>query len=651
LIEYNGLKLDPFQEEAIRRIDEGCSVLVSAPTGSGKTLIAEYALEKALREGTHIIYTAPIKALSNQKFRDFQKRWGSHIGLVTGDLSINPDSPAVIMTTEIFRNSIFDSPHRLDKVSHVIFDEIHYLDDDERGTVWEESIIFAPQHIKLIALSATIPNINQVVHWISSVRKSPLIVLHEPCRPVPLKHLLWMEHFGVANCKDLKQLEKGFDKSRRGKETLIDHLVKENRLPCLYFIFNRKGCEEQAERYSHRSLLTTDEQVRIIELFNRLCAQYELEPEKIRQLSQLVSCGVAYHHAGMLPTMKEVVEQLFTSGLIKLLFATETFAVGVNMPAKSVVFDEITKFDGIRRNFIRSRDYHQMAGRAGRRGIDPVGYAYLRLPPYGARASIIERITDEANIEEIKSQFNLSYSCILNLYHTLKENIYQAAQKSLSNYQAVRGKQKKASHFHQQRYNNVIDQLRRKIGLLNRMGYIHGQTLTEKGHIAKQVYSFELSLTEFIIQGVFNQLNSDQINLLLVALVYESKRRDWGKKFNYQIIRSIQKPALPIISRLLDEERKNGILPTVRLLDFKLASATYAWSTGAPFDDIINHTSVVDGDIIRTFRLAIQLVRQMLRLGRHNKWGQPLMDKFYSCFNKMSRDEVDAEKQLRQSAE
>ncbi|MFH1226924.1 MAG: helicase-related protein, partial [Planctomycetota bacterium] len=354
---------------------------------------------------------------------------------------------------------------------------------------------------------------------------------------------------------------------------------------------------------------------------------------------------------GMLPTMKEVVEQLFTSGLIKLLFATETFAVGVNMPAKSVVFDEITKFHRIRRTFIRSRDYHQMAGRAGRRNIDPVGYAYLRLPPYGARASVIERITDEANIEEIKSQFNLSYSCILSLYHTLKENIYQAAQKSLSNYQAGRGRQKKESHFSQSRYNNIIDQLRKKINLLNRLGYIRDKALTDKGLIAKQVYSFELSLTEFITQGVFNQLSPDQINILLVALVYESKRRDWGKKLDPQITRSIQRPALPIVIRLLDEERKVGITPSVRLLDFKLASATYAWSCGALFKDMIDHTSALDGDIIRTFRLSIQLVRQMLRLGRHNNWPQPLMNKFNICFSKMSRDEVDAEKQLRQSAE
>ena len=174
MIEYNGLKLDPFQESAIQHIDAGCSVLVAAPTGAGKTVIAEYALEKALRSGRHIIYTAPIKTLSNQKFRDFQKRWGNHIGLVTGDVSINPDAPARIMTTEIFRNTIFDDPARLSQVEYVIFDEIHFIDDEERGTVWEESIIFAPAHIKIIALSATVPNINQIARWIRTVRKTSL---------------------------------------------------------------------------------------------------------------------------------------------------------------------------------------------------------------------------------------------------------------------------------------------------------------------------------------------------------------------------------------------------------------------------------------------------------------------------------------------
>jgi superfamily II RNA helicase len=625
LIEYNGLKLDPFQESAIRHIDECCSVLVSAPTGSGKTIIAEYALEKALRAGKHIIYTAPIKALSNQKFRDFQKRWSDHIGLVTGDININPEAPVTIMTTEIFRNTIFDSPARLAKVDYVIFDEIHFIDDPERGTVWEESIIFAPPHIKILALSATVPNIQQIARWIRTVRQTPLVVMEETARPVPLKHLCWSDSFGIANLKDLHQMEKGI-KLRRNRMTLLEHLVAEDQLPCLHFIFHRKGCEEQAERQASRCLLSADEQARIMEMFNRLCRQYEVEPNKIRSLGRLISCGVAYHHAGMLPTLKEIVEQLFTSGLIKLLFATETFAVGVNMPAKSVVFDSISKFDGIRRTYLTSRDYHQMAGRAGRRGIDPVGFVYLKLPPAPVRASVIEHITSD-DLEPVKSQFNLSYNCILNLYHTLKDNIYTAAEKSLSNFQSHGGKHHHKSPVHQRRYRDVVNKLRQKLGLLNRLGYINNKTLTDKGLIARQIYSSELVLTEFLVQGFLAPLSPDQINILMVAIVFESRRRDWHKHFDHQILRAIHKPARRILDRIRAEENKFCILPPVKELDFKLSGAVYAWSSGALFENLRHFTSASEGDIIRTFRQALQLIRHLLRLARHHPAAGPLAEK------------------------
>ena len=204
---YKGLQLDPFQEEAIHAIDRNHSVLVTAPTGAGKTVLAEYAIEKCVEMGRRVIYTAPIKALSNQKYRDFYQVYGDQVGIVTGDVVLNQFAPVLLMTTEIFRNTIFDDITRLDDVEYVIFDEIHYINDIERGTVWEESIIFAPQNIKFVCLSATIPNINEFAEWMRSVREVEIDVIEELERPVPLEHHLYLEGYGVGNLEHLQRIQ------------------------------------------------------------------------------------------------------------------------------------------------------------------------------------------------------------------------------------------------------------------------------------------------------------------------------------------------------------------------------------------------------------------------------------------------------------
>ncbi|MCK4909675.1 MAG: DEAD/DEAH box helicase, partial [Planctomycetes bacterium] len=510
-MEYRGFKLDPFQEQAITAIDQDRSLLVAAPTGAGKTLIAEYALEKCIQQNKGIIYTAPLKALSNQKFRDFQKLYGSKIGIVTGDVSINPDAPAVIMTTEIFRNTIFDNSRRLDSVEYVIFDEIHFLDDEDRGTVWEESSIFAPRHIKMIALSATILNLNQLARWINKIRETELVVVEENERPVPLKHSLFMRYFGVGNLKDLRKLVKsgrdgqiqsirrvrsgdnsekicfrlpgGGHGGRRWKNHLLDHVQQVNQLPCLYFIFNRRECESRAEENLGRNLLNQTEQEKIVTLFQELAEKYQLNESDraVNFLKKLTSHGIAFHHAGMHPDLKEIVEQLFTTGLIKLIFTTETFALGINMPARSVVFDTLKKFDGWRETYLKTREYQQMAGRAGRRGIDERGYVYSNLPLPCFSYQSIERIMT-GEIEKIHSQFNLSYACILNLYRELKNNIYQACAKSFSNFQNRRPKRKKGHRRPgPNNYFQVVKQVSQKLILLERLGYIKNKNLTEKG--------------------------------------------------------------------------------------------------------------------------------------------------------------------------
>ena len=454
---YKGLQLDRFQEKAIAAINRDTSVIVTAPTGAGKTVIAEYAVEKCLKENQRVIYTAPIKALSNQKYRDFYAEYGEKIGIVTGDVVLNPYAQVLLMTTEIFRNTIFDDTERLQDVSYVIFDEIHYINDIERGTVWEESLIFAPQHIKFVCLSATIPNINPFTEWMQSVRDIDIEIVEELNRPVPLEHYLYFKDYGIGGVEHISALrnraqhdgrkrksDPSDDKTPRAlpsgftETSLIPHLRREKQLPCLYFCFSRRGCEENAMSLvfgSQLQLLDKGQTTEILKQFDEICLQFDIvEEKKIAEFRRLVSCGIAYHHAGMLPTLKEVVERLFTSGLIQLLFTTETFAVGINMPACSVVFDSLEKFDGIGFRHLKAAEYHQMSGRAGRRGIDTIGYVYAQIIPSYADSNEIQGVVSD-KIEPIESQFNLSYSSILNLYQKYGDDIYDVYTMSLSNHQ------------------------------------------------------------------------------------------------------------------------------------------------------------------------------------------------------------------------
>ena len=454
---YKGLQLDRFQEEAIEAINRDASVIVTAPTGAGKTVIAEYAVEKCIEENHRVIYTAPIKALSNQKYRDFYAEYGDKIGIVTGDVVLNPYAQVLLMTTEIFRNTIFDDIERLQDVSYVIFDEIHYINDIERGTVWEESLIFAPQHIKFVCLSATIPNINSFAEWMQGVRDINIEIVEELNRPVPLEHHLYFKEYGIGSTKHIPTIRSTAQHDTRKRKSntpddetapalptdfietkLIPHLRREKQLPCLYFCFSRKGCEVNANSLVYGSqlqLLDKRQQTQILEQFDELCIQFDIvEEKKIDEFRRLISCGIAYHHAGMLPTLKEVVERLFTSGLIQLLFTTETFAVGINMPACTVVFDSLEKYDGVGFRYLKAREYHQMAGRAGRRGIDTIGYVYAQIIPAYADSKEIRGVVAN-KIEPIESQFNLSYSSILNLYQKYGDDIYDVYTMSLSNHQ------------------------------------------------------------------------------------------------------------------------------------------------------------------------------------------------------------------------
>ena len=429
--------MDAFQEEAIDKLDSGAGVLVCAPTSSGKTVVAEYAIFRALAEGVQVIYTTPLKALSNQKFRDFQKVHGEElVGLVTGENNINDSAPIVVMTTEILRNVIYEDPDRLRNVSYVILDEVHYIDDFPRGSVWEEIVIQAPAHIKLVGLSATIGNYRELADWMSQNR-GHIDTVYTDRRPVELRlwlsiqnrlHPLFGPDGGVEQgtwAKASEEQEAAYRVNRfRSLPSndllhVLAELEKQRMLPAIYFIFSRRGCREALQRCAYHSLdLTTDAQKAAID---------EIAAHRLRSLNDageialynkmvdggMLRRGLAVHHAGLLPFHKELVEELFTEGLIKVVFATETLSLGINMPARAVVVSSFTKFDGVNFSNLTTGELTQLMGRAGRRGIDTLGHGIISKEADVEIGTIYEVAMGEGLV--IESKFLPNYNMVLNL--------------------------------------------------------------------------------------------------------------------------------------------------------------------------------------------------------------------------------------------
>ena len=344
---YRGFTLDPFQQQAVDFIDENKSVLVSAPTGVGKTLIADYIIEKIFREGGRVVYTAPIKALSNQKFREFKALVGPDaMGILTGDVVINPDAPILIMTTEIFRNMLQEDPERISDVRYVIFDEIHYIDDPERGSVWEESLIFMPSSMRFLGLSATIPNVDQLASWIEEVQDTKVEIVTHYERIVPLKHSLYERSLGFTTMgsvqkKHRRMLAASIDgKPDWPSTTHVDlvNAIKDNYLPCLFFTFSRRKCESNAiELGEVNDFLDKEGKAKVRHHRRSAGTLSEYSKRSLAPPQAASAQRIAYHHAGMLPVLKDVVEELFTHRLLSVLYCTETFAVGLNFPVRRCV--------------------------------------------------------------------------------------------------------------------------------------------------------------------------------------------------------------------------------------------------------------------------------------------------------------------------
>jgi len=620
---------DRFQQESIDYINAGHSVIVSAPTGAGKTAIAEHVIETCIQNKQGVIYTAPIKALSNQKFRDFDAKYPGHIGILTGDVSINQDASVLIMTTEIFRNKILDDPESLKKYSWIIFDEIHYIDNPERGTVWEESLMFLPIHMNILALSATIPNIDEFAKWLESIHKKDVKVVIESKRPVPLRFYYQCHNRIIDSWHDLRRA-----RERRPNKlaSIISYMRDKDGLPCIYFVFGRKRAEDLAfELYSFDFLKGTEKD-EVSALFADLCERFDLRSEpSAARLLPLVERGIAYHHAGMLPTLKEVIERLFASKLIKVIFTTETFALGINMPSRSVVFDELSKYYGRFIRCLKTRDFYQMAGRAGRRGMDKEGFVYSRVNLQRVRQEEVKRII-YGKPEEVHSQLNTSYATILSLYAKYRENLFEVYPLSFHSFQAGGNQQKKA-----------VALMDSKLNLLKDWDYIKPNKLTDKGLFARAVCGYELLLSELYAEGVFEGLDSISLGMIAVSTVFEPRR--------IQQLGSIPKAARPIkdaceeiYQKIRHKEAVSRIYPFSKPAHFHLAYPIFLWMHNESFSKIIQHSVTDEGGLVRYFRMAIQILREI----KDAPISPVLKDNLSKAIRLINRDVVDAEKQLRE---
>lgn len=443
----HGVNADRFQLEAMDAIDAGHHVVVAAPTGSGKTLPAEYAIGRALAAGSRAFYTTPLKALSNQKFRDLQRHYGeTRVGLLTGDTSHRPDADVVVMTTEVLRNMIYAESSELEHLGVVILDEVHFLQDTYRGPVWEEVIIHLPEHIALVALSATVSNSAELAEWIATVR-GPTESVVETTRPVPLEDYFMVDDLtndrvvfepmfadGSQNRSLLRLDEgsgarqRGYDRRRRtgggrrlaapDRAEVIEQLRRRDMLPAIVFVFSRAQCEQAATNCVDAGLVLcdADERERIAAIITERLSGLDpadLDVLDVTGFERRLYAGIAAHHAGMVPPFKEVVERCFADGLVKVVFATETLAVGVNMPARSVVIEKTTKYNGDHHVSLSPGEFTQLTGRAGRRGIDEIGAAVVLWSPW-VRFSAIADLAASRSFA-LRSVFRPTYNMVANL--------------------------------------------------------------------------------------------------------------------------------------------------------------------------------------------------------------------------------------------
>jgi superfamily II RNA helicase len=671
-------ELDAFQIEAGQNLLDGRSVLVTAPTGSGKTIVAEFAIFDALDRNLQVIYTTPLKALSNQKYRDLLEHYPEErVGLVTGDLSNNPGADVVVMTTEILRNILYQNPKRLDSVLYIVVDECHYMNDVDRGTVWEEIIIHAPSHVLFVALSATIANADELCNWISSIH-NPMRVVEHLERSVPLNPFYYADEKlipvfspgGEVNAQlerlaaKQKQLKMEINKSRRkGKKIsvpgisdskVVAELGKNKMLPAIYFIFSRRNCDDALSTcLDEKMALTTAAEKKEIQIeIKRLLDEHPSIKEtgpSTENLLLALPFGIASHHAGLVPVLRHLVELLFQRNLVKLVFATETLAAGINMPARTTVISSLSKRTDVGHRSLTVNEFTQMTGRAGRRGKDSEGYCVilgsLHQSPYQACELI------EGDFDPIQSHFSLSYNMVLNLLrHGERKEVRKILQRSfgqyLSNKEAInlsllleKKKQtleqikptaetksyvrhlrsqirslQKQMKVQQEIYLREFDALTRVLQYFGRLKPNSSQhwSLTPLGDMTSHIRAQNDLLISLVLENLeIDLLTPVDLAVILSTLVYEPRRfmkHDLAPCS--RIAKKIFKDMLYIADDLrYIQEVENIHLPIT--VEFDFAPLVARWAGGSRWSNLFKFTEMTDGDVVRSMRQLIDLLRQM----------------------------------------
>ena len=662
-----GFGLDDFQIEALDAVDRGVNVLVSAPTGSGKTLVANYAIGRTITHGRRAFYTTPLKALSNQKYGELSRLYGgSRVGLLTGDTSINRDAEIVVMTTEVLRNMLLADAAHLTQLGLVVLDEVHYLQDPFRGGVWEEVLILTGEKVQFVALSATVGNAGFLGEWFESVRGETAVVIERE-RPITLHNHVAVVRRGQTDTEIVELLDgdrpsdearridnlmKATRKFRRGpqwknsrsasppapfraprRSELLRALEHEDLLPVIVFIFSRAACDDAVHQCRRDGLnFTSSEEKRII---TRIAEErlVDFSDEDLAALDfpdfldSLVR-GLAAHHAGMVPAFREIVEQCFEHNLLAVVFATETLALGVNMPARSVALERFTKYSDAGKKFLTSGEYAQMTGRAGRRGLDDEGHAVVCFAPEVALHDVA-RVALAAP-SDLHSSFRPTYNLTANLVnHFDHDTALSIVRRSFAQFE---------SDHRPRPGRSLVEQLLARHRVLERLGYADGWHLSERGQLLRSLYhESDLLIVESISAGVLEELEPAELAGVLSAFVFESKRSakpvHAGRQVPVKRRRAINDRLGPqrrdVIAERLGEIAVEAAtlstledefsVPHTREPDGRFATVIAAWARGASLGTVLDLADLElgqtsPGDFVRNAKQVADLCEQVTRL-------------------------------------
>jgi ATP-dependent RNA helicase HelY len=647
-----GLSFEPdeFQLQAMDAFDEGKDVLVSAPTGAGKTLIARYAIESIKAKGFHSAYTTPLKALSNQKYRELAESLGeTEVGLLTGDVSLKPGAPVVVMTTEVLRNMIHESSSDLERLGLVVVDEVHYLEDPSRGQVWEELMIFCPPHARMVSLSATVANADELCDWLNKIR-APTQLVSTQRRPVPLHQLFMAEDTASGQVVSVDLLKKGrpnpagsrFESHKRPRgarprwatpnrvETL-EWLKEAQMLPAIWFVFSRAGCDAAFNQAMHANLRLTNAQERkairgIVENAVEHVANEDLQALEFPWLLAGLEAGIATHHAGMLPAFKEAVEECFEAGLVKVVFATETLALGINMPARTVVVERAAKLGGSARRMLTPTEYLQLTGRAGRRGLDEEGWAVLLLD---RRIDFSElALLGSAKPAALRSAFRPTYNLTVNLVRRFDaDSALVLLEKSFAQY---------LRQAHHSKGPTLAQQLQGSLEVLSGLGYLEGWKLTEKGELLARVHhERDLLATEALFSGLLEGLDPVELAIVLSVVACDYRSRHYRPRgARTALLRGERRPGVSrkpkaigcsehltrVVGRLeelleeIHEAERDAGLRTLGMLHEELMGPVGLWARGAGLAEILAQSEIAPGDLIRQLKQLADLLEQVSNL-------------------------------------